>query len=587
MRKEDEDKTAFYTDHGTFCYQKMPFGLKNARATYQRLVDKVFKDQIGRNVEVYVDDMVIKSRTEQSLLQDIGLNGQITALGRFVAKSAEKALPLFNTLKGCVDKHNCKWTEEAETALAHLKEAMKELPTLACPVPGERLYIFLAASPEAISAVLTVERERQQRPVYFVSRALQGSELCYPKLEKLFLALIYAARRLRRYFQAHHVEVLTSQPIRQILLKPEKSGRLAKWAIELGEHDIEYKPRTSIKGQALADFLAEIPKEDEEARSKSITPDQKTHPETWTLYTEGPTSKEGSGAGLVLTSPEGEEITYSLRFNFQTSNNEAEYGELLAGMRLARENGEQHLLAHSDSLLVTNQINETYEMKDQRIKKYTEEVKRLATTMESFVVKQVPRSANRKADALSKLAFAAFDHLSKEVLVEVLKERSIDGQEIAPISMTATTWMTPLIDYLTQGLLPTDDTEARKIKVKAPQYAIRNDTLYRRGHLEPWLKCITGEEGKILPEEIHAGKAGAHEGARALTGKTLRAGVYWPQIHTDAKEVTKKCAACQTFSPLHHSSAAPLTSISSPWPFYQWGIDIVGPFLEAPGRVGI
>ncbi|KAI3523816.1 hypothetical protein L1887_02241 [Cichorium endivia] len=219
------------------------------------------------------------------------------------------------------------------------------------------------------------------------------------------------------------------------------------------------------------------------------------------------------------------------------------------------------------------------------MKKYVEKVNRIAVTMENFTVKQIPRSANRKADALSKLASAAFDHLSKEVLVEVLKERSINGREIAPLSTTITTWMTPLIDYLTQGLLPSDDAEARKIKVKAPQYAMRNDTLYRRGHLEPWLKCITAEEGKSVLEEIHAGEAGAHEGARALTGKTLRAGVYWPEIHSDAKEITKKCIACQTFSPLHHLPATPMTSISSPWPFYQWGIDIVGPFSEAPGRV--
>ncbi|KAI3723440.1 hypothetical protein L2E82_35013 [Cichorium intybus] len=164
--------------------------------------------------------------------------------------------------------------------------------------------------------------------------------------------------------------------------------------------------------------------------------------------------------------------------------------------------------------------------------------------METFTVKQIPRSANRKADALSKLAPAAFDHLSKEVLVEVVKERSIDGQKIAPISTTTTTWMTPLIDYLTQGLLPSDNAEARKVKVRSPQYAMRNDTLYRRGHLEPWLKCITPEEGKTVLEEIHAGEAGAHEGARTLTGKTLRVGVYWPGVHTDATEVTKKCAAC-------------------------------------------
>jgi len=107
--------------------------------------------------------------------------------------------------------------------------------------------LYLAASEEAVSAVLTAERKDRQSPIYFISRTLQGPELNYPLIEKLALALIHAARRLRRYFQTHKILVLTSQPIKQVLLKPEKSGRLAKWAIELGEHDIEYRPWTSIK----------------------------------------------------------------------------------------------------------------------------------------------------------------------------------------------------------------------------------------------------------------------------------------------------------------------------------------------------
>lgn len=116
------------------------------------------------------------------------------------------------------------------------------------PRHRDTLSLYLAVADEAISAVLLAEREGIQKPVYFISRALQGPELNYPSLEKLALALVHVARRLRRYFQAHTICVLTDQPIRQILLKPENSGRLAKWAIELGEHGIIYKPRTSVKG---------------------------------------------------------------------------------------------------------------------------------------------------------------------------------------------------------------------------------------------------------------------------------------------------------------------------------------------------
>ncbi|GKG26488.1 reverse transcriptase domain-containing protein, partial [Tanacetum coccineum] len=124
---------------------------------------------------------------------------------------------------------------------------------------GETLILYLAAAAEAISVVLLTERGNVQKPIYFVSRALQGSEINYPNLEKVALALVHAARRLRHYFQAYTICVVTDQPIRQVLLKPKNSGRIAKWAIELGEHEILYKPRSIVKGQILADFLAESP----------------------------------------------------------------------------------------------------------------------------------------------------------------------------------------------------------------------------------------------------------------------------------------------------------------------------------------
>jgi hypothetical protein len=136
------------------------------------------------------------------------------------------------------------------------------MPTLTVPIAGETLVLYLAVSREPISSVLMTERNNVQRPIYFVSKAFQGPELNYPLLEKLTLALVYTARRLHRYFQAHVICVLTDQPIRQVLLKPENFGRLAKWAIELGEHDITYKPRSVIKEQVIADFIAETPRYD-------------------------------------------------------------------------------------------------------------------------------------------------------------------------------------------------------------------------------------------------------------------------------------------------------------------------------------
>ncbi|GJR40702.1 reverse transcriptase domain-containing protein [Tanacetum coccineum] len=261
MAEEDEEKTVFITNQGIFCYTKMPFGLRNSRATYQRLVDRAFHGQIGRNLEVYVDDLVIKSHTEDEVVRDIEetfrtlrkinmklnpkkctfgveegmflgyqvstkgikicpdkvnavlslqspkclkdvqkLNGKLASLNIFLAKFAEKSLSFFKTLKKCTKKSDFLWTEEAESAFKQMKELIAKLPMLTALEENKELIIYLAASKEAVSAVLMTEREAKQMPIYFVSRALRGPEVNYASMEKLVLALVHASKRLRRYF---------------------------------------------------------------------------------------------------------------------------------------------------------------------------------------------------------------------------------------------------------------------------------------------------------------------------------------------------------------------------------------------------
>ncbi|GJX59624.1 reverse transcriptase domain-containing protein [Tanacetum coccineum] len=208
---------------------------------WKRLVDKAFNNQVGRNIEVYVDDLVIKSHTEIEMLRDMD------------ETFSEKSLPLFKTLKKCIKKSDFHWSE---------------LPMLVAPKPKEELIVYLSASHGAISAVLMTERGTVQMLVYFVSRALQDPELNYTPMEKLVLALVFAAKRLRRYFQAHPIAVITDQPIKQIISRPDVVGRLQKWSVMLGEHNITYRPRTSVKGQILADFLIE--KSDEAPPNTSV-----------------------------------------------------------------------------------------------------------------------------------------------------------------------------------------------------------------------------------------------------------------------------------------------------------------------------
>ena len=163
-------------------------------------------------------------------------------------------------------------------------------------------------------------------------------------MEKLILALVTAARKLCPYFQARTIEVPPEFPIKQVLHEPKTSGRLMKWAAELSEFDIRYKPKTAIKGQVLADFVMEFTSA-EPVKNAQIVTDLSI----WKLFVDGVANAQGSGVGLILTSPEGIDIEYALRFGFHTSNNEAEYEAVIAGLNLAHSLEVDKLEICSDS----------------------------------------------------------------------------------------------------------------------------------------------------------------------------------------------------------------------------------------------
>ena len=217
MGVEDEEKTAFTTPFGVFCYVKMPFGLKNAGATYQRCIQNCLQPQIGRNVEAYVDDIVVKSKTESALIADLKetfdnlrkyrmmlnpekctfgvpsgkllgflvssrgieanprkiealdqmrsprtlkdvqrLTGCIAALSRFISRMGERGMPFFKLLK---KNDRFEWTEEAENAFKDLKRYLSSPLILTPPDEKEELFLYIAATPQVVSTVLVVERE--------------------------------------------------------------------------------------------------------------------------------------------------------------------------------------------------------------------------------------------------------------------------------------------------------------------------------------------------------------------------------------------------------------------------------------------
>ncbi|XP_071740399.1 uncharacterized protein [Rutidosis leptorrhynchoides] len=375
------------------------------------------------------------------------LTEKLAALTRFLSKAAERQLPFFKTLKGCLKQKSFVWTSEAETAFQEMKKLLKTLPTLTAPIDGETLYLYISVVNEAFGSVLVAERDKIQKPVYFVSKALTGSEINYAQIEKFVYALILTSRRLRRYFQGHPVHVLTNVPIKKVLTKPEISGRLALWAVELGAYQISYLPLSAVKGQVLADYLAEMTGELEVINERTEL--KPVVGETWDLFTDGASCAEGAGAGLVLASPSGEEHTYALRFNFDMTNNEAEYEALLAGLNIARKMDITKLRAFTDSQLVANQFNGSFEAHDSSMQKYLQLLKELAVRFEHFELAQVPRSQNKKAGALSKLAALTFSHFQKKVWVEKLPSKSIDNDlMVASVVEEQPNWMEPILQYI-------------------------------------------------------------------------------------------------------------------------------------------
>ncbi|XP_076930632.1 uncharacterized protein LOC143595532 [Bidens hawaiensis] len=325
-------------------------------------------------------------------------------------------------------------------------------------------------------------------------------------------------------------------------MKPEVSGRLAKWAIELGNHTIEYKPRASFKGQVIVNFLTEAPasaNEDpmfRESNQEETEVDDLKGPEEplWNLYTDGASNEEGSRVGLILISPEGIELTYAVRLNFPNINNEAEYEALLARLRMAKKDLVQHIRAHVDSLLVANQVKGDYEAKNSNMIEYLKKTKELLQSFKEAEVVHISWGKNKKDDALRKLELVAFNHLAKDVKVETIKQPSIVEEVVASVETPGPCWMTPILRYLQEGTVPEDKQEARRLRIRALQYEIIDGFLYRRSYLGPSLKCIDYEEAEYVIREFHEGICGMHMGAKMVAAWAIRAGYYWPAMFMSA-----------------------------------------------------
>ncbi|GKA18840.1 reverse transcriptase domain-containing protein [Tanacetum coccineum] len=279
----------------------------------------------------------------------------------------------------------------------------------------------------------------------------------------------------------------------------------------ISEHIVNH--RSTIKTISNPE-VAERPEEEGQDDS---TKEEEPLPTQWTLFTDGSSCVDGCRAGVILTDPEGVEFTYALRFQFEATNNEAEYEALIAGLRIAEKIGVQNLEVNVDSKLVAKQVNGTYIAKETDMVKYLE------------------------------------------------KNKSVNKREVlAVVEEEGDTWMTPIHEYLTDEILPAERKKARAIKRKSQRFAIINGIL-----------ALEHNQSPSRPKAV-----GTQPSCQSSNDR-----YYWPTMHKDTRALIKACQECQVHKPVPRNSQEKLNQITSPWPFYKWGIDIAGPFPEGPGKV--
>ncbi|RVW28074.1 hypothetical protein CK203_097966 [Vitis vinifera] len=333
----------------------------------------------------------------------------------------------------------------------------------------------------AISLLFRCPSPKGAETIYYVSRALADVETIF-KNGANSLSLRSAAQKLRPYFQAHPVIVLTDQPLRSILHKPDLTGRMLQWAIELSEFGIEFQPRLSKKGQVMADFVLEYSRRPNQHHESS-------EQEWWTLRVDGASRSSGSGVGLLLQSPTGEHLEQAIRLGFSASNNEAEYEAILSGLDLALALSVSKLRIYSDSQLVVRHVQKEYEAKDARMARY--------------LAKKIP-------------------------LANTIEPNQADDQE----------WTHDIAEYLRQALYPKILNKRTKSGCKLPVSPRLGGTC-TSDPSQALSSLSWAFRAQYVLAELHEGICGNHTRGRSLAHRAHSQGYYWPTMKKDAQHMSK------------------------------------------------
>ncbi|RVW19255.1 Retrovirus-related Pol polyprotein from transposon 17.6 [Vitis vinifera] len=471
MAPEDMEKTAFITEWGTYCYRVMPFGLKNAGATYQRAATTLFHDMMHRDVEVYVDDMIVKSRGRADHLDalerfferirkfrlrlnpkkctfgvtsgKLGAYGQLQYISRFIARLTDICEPIFRLLR---KNQPTVWNDDCQFAFEKIKEYLLSPPVLVPPTPGRPLLLYLSVSDMALGCMLAqIDDLGKERAIYY-------------------LTLVWATRRLRHYMTEYSVHLISRlDPLRYLFDRPALTGRLMRWLVLLTEFDIQYVSQKSIKGSIVADHLASLPTSEDRPVDDDF-PDEEfvamTSLSGWCMYFDGAANQSGYGIGVYWYPLRA--ITFRDRWRC-----------LVTPIWYSADSGD-------------------WKTRDVKLRPYHAYLELLVARFDDLRYVHLPRAQNRFADALATLASSVDIPIDVVIRPLLIESRSGTYPEVATAK------------------------DRRALRHLATRFVICGDTLYRRSADGMLLLCLDRASADRVMREVHSGVCGPHMGGHML-----------------------------------------------------------------------
>ncbi|GKV35610.1 hypothetical protein SLEP1_g43856 [Rubroshorea leprosula] len=442
----------------------------------------------------------------------------------------------------CPRNIDFKWERQHQAAFDAIKEYLSKPPVLVPRVKNKPLLLYISVVDKSIGCLLAQENNnKQEQAVYYLSRALNPTEVKYSSVEKLCLALFFAAIKLRYYLLYSEVFVVSKTDVIKYMLSwPLLRGRIGKWILALAEFNLRYLPQKAVKGQVLADFLADHPCLDVNADEDKGINLFSIDLVPWRLIFDGSSTDQAFGAGIIIV-PSVEIV--------------------------------------GDSQLVLKQLSGEYKCTSVVLSPYFATAIQLLEEFDDVSLKHIPRNMNIEANELAQIASGVKmpeGILEKVIIIEKHMLPSIHQRgitvEACSLDVTPTDWRHPMTKQLRN---PSSKT-SRRMRMQALNYVLLGDVLYRRGQDELLLRYLNLDESCHVMSDVHNGICSAHQAGVKMRWLIRRHGFFWPSILKDCINYAKGYRACQLHGPLQRAPASELHPIVKPWPFRGWAIDLIG-----------